>query len=152
MVPYWKIRRKRRKRTLSPRSLTERSAENEENVHFPHGPLLKDPQKTKKTYTFPTVPYWKRRREWALPAWCTLCGLVLITSSENYEKEGCETWSALPFWRSHCLDFFGGACRSSVIAVCRWMCHEYQKQNQLNPTLCVPSVWRARRAAAHSVF
>ncbi len=25
-----------------------------------------------KMYTFPTVPYWKRRRERALPAWCTL--------------------------------------------------------------------------------
>ncbi len=71
--------------------------------------------------------------------WDGLCGLVLITSSENFEKEGCETWSALPFWRSHCLDFFE-ASRFGVIAVYRWMCHEYQKQNQLNPALCVPSV------------
>ncbi len=72
---------------------------------------------------------------------CGLCGLVL-RSSENYEKEGCETWSALPFWRSHGLDFFG-ASRFGVIAVYRWMRHENRKQNQLNPALCVPSVWRA---------
>ncbi len=72
---------------------------------------------------------------------CGLCGLVL-RSSENYEKEVCETWSALPFWRSHCLDFFG-ASQFGVIAVYLWMCHENRKQNQLNPALCVPSVWRA---------
>ncbi len=71
-----------------------------------------------------------------------LCRLVLITLSGNYEKEGCETWSALPFWRSHCLDFWG-ASRFGVIAVYRWMCNEYRKQNQLNPPLCVPYVLRA---------
>ncbi len=32
--------KKLRKRALSPRSFTESSAENEENMHFPHGPLL----------------------------------------------------------------------------------------------------------------
>ncbi len=74
--------------------------------------------------------------------WDSLCGLVLITSSENCEKEGCETWSALPFWRSHCWDFFW-ASRFGIIAFYRWMCHEYWKQTQLNPALCVPSVWRA---------
>ncbi len=37
---------------------------------------------------------------------------------ENYEKEGCETLSALPFLQSHCLDFFG-ASRFGVIAVYR---------------------------------
>ncbi len=73
--------------------------------------------------------------------WDGLCGLVLITLSENYEKEYCETWLALPFWQSHCLDFFW-VIRFGVIAVYRWMCHEYRKQNQLNPALCVPSFWR----------
>ncbi len=65
-------------------------SKNEENMHFPHGPLLKAPELSR------------------LDAhWDGLCGLVLITSSENDEKEDCETWSALPFWRSHCLDFLG---------------------------------------------
>ncbi len=92
------------KRALSPRSLTESSAESELSRLDAH-------------------------RD-------SLCGPVLITSSENYEKEGCETWSALPFWRSHCLDFLG-ASRFGVIAIYRWTCHEYRKQNQLNPALCV---------------
>ncbi len=99
-----------RKLALSPRSLTESSAESELSMLVAH--------------------------------WDSLCGIVLITSSENYGKEGCETWSALPFLRSHCLDFFG-ASRFGVIAVYCWMCHEYRKLNQLNPPLCVPSVWRA---------
>ncbi len=68
-------------------------SKNEENMHFPHGPLLKAPQRASS----PGLMHIE-----------TACaGLVLITSSENDEKEGCETWSALPFWRSHCLDFFG---------------------------------------------
>ncbi len=33
-------------------------------------------KKKNKTCTFPTVPYWKLRRERALPAWCTLRRLV----------------------------------------------------------------------------
>ncbi len=37
--------KKRRKIALSPWSLTESYAENEENVHFPLGPLLKAPQR-----------------------------------------------------------------------------------------------------------
>ncbi len=100
--------KKQRKLALSPRSLTESSAESELSRLDAH--------------------------------WDGLCGLVLITSSGNYEKEGCETWSALPFWWSHCLNFLG-ASRFGVIAVYRWMGHEYRKQNQLNPALCVPSVW-----------
>ncbi len=89
-VPYWKLCRKWRTRALSPRSLNESSAENEEHVHFPLGPLLKAqqkmknmctfplgpllkaPQKMKKTCTFLTVPYWKLRTEQALLAWYTL--------------------------------------------------------------------------------
>ncbi len=39
---------KRRKRALSPRSLTESSAE---NVHFPHGPLLKALQRANSLET-----------------------------------------------------------------------------------------------------
>ncbi len=51
--------KKRRKHALSPRSLTESTAESDLS---------------------------------RLNAHCDgLCGLVLITSSENYEKEGCET-------------------------------------------------------------
>ncbi len=95
------------------------------------------------------VSYSKKRRKHALSTrpltgeselswldahWDGLCGLVLITLSENYEKEGCETWSALPFWRSHGLDFFG-ASRFGVIAVYHWMGHKYRKLNQFNPAL-----------------
>ncbi len=69
-------RKKRIKRALSPRSLTESSAENKLSRLDAH--------------------------------WDGLCGLVLITSNENWKNKGCETWSALPFWRSHCLDFLGG--------------------------------------------
>ncbi len=96
--------KKRRKRPLSPRSLTESSAESELSRLDAH--------------------------------WDGLCRVVLITSSENYGKEGCETWSALPFWRSHCLDLFW-ASRFGVIVIYRWMCHEYRK---LNPSLSLCSV------------
>ncbi len=89
--------KKLRKLALSPRSLTESSAEKELSRPDVH---------------------------------CDgLCGLMLITSSENYEKGGCETWSALPFLRSHCLYFFRES-QFGVIAVYRWMFHEYRKQNQ----------------------
>ncbi len=37
--------KKRRTRALSPWFLTESSAENEEHVHFLHGPLLKAPHR-----------------------------------------------------------------------------------------------------------
>ncbi len=93
-----------RKRALSPRSLTESSAESELSRLDAH--------------------------------WHGLCGLLLITSSENYGKEGCETWSALPFWRSHCLDFFWPS-RFGVIAVYHWTRQEYRKQHQLHPALRV---------------
>ncbi len=101
--------KKRRKRALSPRSLTESSAESELS---------------------------------RLDArWDGLCGLVLITSSENCEKEGCETWSALPFWRSHCLDFFGG---KSIWSYCRLSLNVSRiSKTKPSPPLCVPSVWRA---------
>ncbi len=99
------------------------------NVHCP--PLLIDtglmsigPLTKKLLQKHRPVSYSKKQRKLALSPqsltessaeselsrldahWDGLCGLVL-TSSENCEKEGCETWSALPFWRSHCLDFFG---------------------------------------------
>ncbi len=122
---------------------------------FPLVPYWKLRRERAKTCTFPTVPYWKFRRKqrkralsprsltessaqselsWLDAHWDSLCGLVLITSSENYGKEGCEKWSALPFWRSHCLDLFW-ASRFGVIVVYRWMCHEYRKLNQ-PPSLC----------------
>ncbi len=139
------------------------------NVHFPLllintglmsiGPLIK-----KLLQKHRPVSYSKRRRKLALSqrsltdssaeselsrldAHCDgLCGLVLITSSENYEKGGCETWSALRFWRSHCLDFFW-ASRFGVSAVYRWMCHEYRKLNQ-PPSLCSVCLTRVHTPAA----
>ncbi len=44
--------------------------------------------------------------------------------------------------------FFGGERRFGVIAVYRLMCHEYRKQNQLNPVSCLapeqppPLMWK----------
>ncbi len=51
-------------------------------------------KKTKRTYTFPTsLTESSAESELSLlDAHCdSLCGPVLITSNENYEKEGCET-------------------------------------------------------------
>ncbi len=101
--------KKRRKRALSPWSLTESSAESELFRLDAH--------------------------------WDGLCGLVFITSSENYEKE----WSPLPFWRSHWFDFFW-ASQFEVIAVYRWMCHEYWKLNQ-PPSLCSVCLMRVHAPA-----
>ncbi len=89
--------KKRRKRALSPRSLTESSAE---NVHFPLGHLLKAPQ---KTCTFPSVPYWKLRRKRALSP------RSLTESSEGNvhfplgpllkaQRETC-TFPSVPYWK-----------------------------------------------------
>ncbi len=79
--------KKRRKLALSPRSLTESSAESELS---------------------------------RLDAHCDgLCGLVLITSNENYEKEGCETWSSFALLAVTMFLFFWGKliwsyCRLSL--------------------------------------
>ncbi len=111
--------KRRRKLALSPRSLTDSSAESELS---------------------------------RLDAHCDgLCGLVLITSSENYEKGGCETWSALRFWRSHCLDFFWG---KSIWSFCR-LSLNVSRISKTKPTpLSVfrLSDARARARRAHTVF
>ncbi len=57
------------------------------------------------------VSYSKKR---VLPAWCTLRRLV--HASAYYMSENCETWPALTFSRSHCLDFFLG---KSIWSYCR---------------------------------
>ncbi len=106
------------KRALSPRSLTESSAESELSRLDAH--------------------------------WDSLCGPVLITSSENYEKEGCETWSALPFWRSHCLDFLFLEVDLELLPFIAE--HVMNIENKTNLTLLsvFPSVWRAN--TCHLVF
>ncbi len=103
--------KKQRKLALSPRSLTESSAQSELSRLDAH--------------------------------WDRLCGLVL-----NYIKGKLwkiRLWNMISFALLAVTLFrFFGASRFGVIAVYRWMCHEYRKQNQLNPALCVPSVWHAR--------
>ncbi len=51
-------------------------SKNEENLHFPHGPLLKAQQRASS----PSLMHIE-----------TACTGYMLKSSENYEKEGCET-------------------------------------------------------------
>ncbi len=136
----------RGKHALSPRSLTESSAERGKHALSPRSLTESSAERGKHALSPRSLTESSAESELSRldTHWDGLCGLVLITSSENDEKEGCETWSALPFWRSHCLDFW--ASRFGVIAVYRWMCHEYRKLNQ-PPSLCSVCLMRMQAPA-----
>ncbi len=107
----------RRKRALSPRSLTESSAESELSRLDAH--------------------------------WDGLCGLVLITSSENYGKEGCETWSALPFG-GHTVSIFFGQVDLELLPFITERVTNIENNTNFTPLSVFPFVWHA--FTCHSVF
>ncbi len=100
--------------------------------------------------TFPTVPYWKLCRERALPAWCALRQLVWASAYYiEWKLWKRRLWNMISFalLAVTLFRFFWVASRFGVIAVYRWMCHEYRKLNQ-PPSLCSVYLTRVHAPAA----
>ncbi len=105
---------------MSRGALTKKLLKNEENMHFPHGPLLKAPQRASLMH-----------------AWCKL--RQLVRASAYYIERKLwkrRLWNMISFalLAVTLFRFFLGPSQFGVIAVYPWMCQQYQKLNQ--PSLC----------------